>query len=117
MPNAHVTYLDDVSVIGSIPMVNINNNKLYVVELTPRSFNFAGTVKAGGATLTIEAVTFTQQNLSQYKYKVLLPTTDHNKPGCLLFYPDDTECVWAGVLYYLPSTAVFDPANPPSVFR
>ena len=59
VPNAHVMYLDDVSVIGSIPMVNINNNKLYVVERTPQTFNFAGTVKSGGATLTVEAVTYT----------------------------------------------------------
>ena len=47
VPNAHVMYLDDVSVIGSIPMVNINNNKLYVVERTPQSFNFAGTLISG----------------------------------------------------------------------
>ena len=35
VPNGNVMYLDEVSVIGSIPMVNVNNQKLYVVERTP----------------------------------------------------------------------------------
>ena len=61
VPNSHVLYLDDVSVIGSIPMVNINNNRLYVVEKTPREFSFDVSVTARediaptpGLTLTIQ---------------------------------------------------------------
>ena len=45
VPNGSVMYLDEVSVIGSIPMVNINNQKLYVVEQTATNFNFTGQVK------------------------------------------------------------------------
>ena len=48
-------YLDDVSVIGSIPMVNMNNNKLYVVERTPQTVNFAGTGAAASGITTISA--------------------------------------------------------------
>ena len=39
VPNGNVMYLDEVSVIGSIPMVNVNNQKLYVVERTPANYN------------------------------------------------------------------------------
>ena len=46
VPNGNVMYLDEVSVIGSIPMVNLNNSKLYVVEQTPRAFDFAQTIVA-----------------------------------------------------------------------
>ena len=44
--NSQVMFLDEVSVIGSIPMVNLNNQKLYVVEQTPRGFDFAQAVTA-----------------------------------------------------------------------
>ena len=44
--NSQVMFLDEVSVIGSIPMVNINNQKLYVVEQSPRGFDFAQSVVA-----------------------------------------------------------------------
>ena len=70
VPNSHVMYLDDVSVIGSIPMVNINNNRLYVVEKTPRNFDFAVTVTArdlssGDLSLTIQAANYTQDQRLQ----------------------------------------------------
>ena len=32
VPNGSVAYFDDLSVIGSIPMCNVSNNKIYVVE-------------------------------------------------------------------------------------
>ena len=98
VPNSHVLYLDDVSVIGSIPMVNLNTNRLYVVERTPREFAFdvevtaaKDLVSADLATLQIQRANYTQEELTQYKYQVDLPNTLHNKPGKLLFYPDDTE--------------------------
>ena len=103
VPNSHVLYLDDVSVIGSIPMVNINNNKLYVVEKTPREFSFDVSVTARegieatqGTSLTIQKANYTQEDLSEYEYQVDIPQTLHQKPGKLLFKVDDTECVWAG---------------------
>ena len=120
MPNSHVLYLDDVSVIGSIPMVNVNNNKLYVVERTPREFSFDTSVTAAQSiadasttTLHITTASYTQEGLSQYKYQVDIPNTLHNKPGKLLFLPDDTECVWAGVLYH----GTWDPDNLPADFE
>ena len=120
VPNSHVLYLDDVSVIGSIPMVNINNNKLYVVERTPREFPFEGSVTAAQgvsdaptATLQINTASYTQEPLAQYKYQVDIPNTLHNKPGKLLFVPDFTECVWAGVLFH----GTWDPDNTPADFE
>ena len=63
--NSQVMYLDEVSVIGSIPMVNINNQKLYVVEQTATNFNFTGQVKAsaspGGATTNILVTNFARR--------------------------------------------------------
>ena len=86
VPNSHVLYLDDVSVIGSIPMVNPNGNRLYVVERTPREFAFDVEVTAAKdlvspdlATLQIQRANYTQEELTQYKYQVDLPNT------CLLY--------------------------------
>ena len=108
VPNGSVMYLDEVSVIGSIPMVNLNNQKLYVVEQTPRGFDFAQAVTALDTltgtpfrtAITITGFSSEDPNLSQYKYQADLPNTLHNKVGKLLFYPDETECVWAGVIYH-----------------
>ena len=120
VPNSHVLYLDDVSVIGSIPMVNLNTNRLYVVERTPREFAFDVQVRAAKdlvspdlTTLQIQRANYTQEDLTQYKYQVDIPNTLHNKPGKLLFYPDDSECVWAGVLYH----GTWDPDNLPADFE
>ena len=57
VPNGNVMYLDDVSIIGSIPMVNLNNNRVFVVERTPKTFDFGRVIAAsqtlGGTTTTL----------------------------------------------------------------
>ena len=121
--NSQVMFLDEVSVIGSIPMVNINNQKLYVVEQTATNFNFTGQVKAsaslGGATTNLLVTNFasTEPDISQYKYQVDIPHTLHDRVGKLLFVQDDTECVWAGVLFHLPLNSSWDPTNLPNDFE
>ena len=68
VPNSSVMFLDDVSVIGSIPMVNLNNQRLYVAERTPRNFNWTGQVQASatvGGTATTLLVTNFASELSE----------------------------------------------------
>ena len=123
VPNGNVMYLDDVSIIGSIPMVNLNNNRVFVVERSPKQFNFQGVIQAsqtlGGttSTLVVEAFASAISGLSQYKYQVDLPKTLHNKEGKLLFVPDDTECVWAGVIYHLTDGTSWDPSSLPNDYE
>ena len=123
VPNGSVMYLDEVSVIGSIPMVNLNNQKLYVVEQTPTNFNFQGQVKAsasiGAPTTNILVTAFASEipAISQYKYQADIPLTLHNKVGKLLFVQDDTECVWAGILFHLTQGSSWDPNNLPNDFE
>ena len=123
VPNSSVMFLDDVSVIGSIPMVNLNNQRLYVAERTPRNFNWTGQVQAsatvGGTATTLLVTNFASElsELSQYKYQVDIPLTLHDKVGKLLFVADDTECVWAGVLYHLNHGASWDPNSLPNDYE
>ena len=123
VPNGNVMYLDDVSIIGSIPMVNLNNNRVFVVERTPKQFNFQDVIQAsqslGGTTTTlvVEAFASAISGLSQYKYQCDLPKTTHNKAGKLLFVPDDTECVWAGVIYHLTDGSTWDPTSLPNDYE
>ena len=41
-------YIDDVTLAGQLSSVNAHNQRLYVVETSPVSFDFAGTVDAVG---------------------------------------------------------------------
>ena len=41
-------YIDDVTLAGQLSSVNAHNQRLYVAETTPVSFNFTGTVSAFG---------------------------------------------------------------------
>ncbi len=46
VPSSSVLWLADGSVVGPIPTVSLTENKLYVVERTPKTFSRAATVKA-----------------------------------------------------------------------
>ena len=75
VPNGNVMYLDEVSVIGSIPMVNMNNQKLYVVEQTPRAFDFAQTIVALDALAGIVQQARRRTRLAKEAVRKFLPQT------------------------------------------
>ena len=47
-------YIDDVTLAGQLSSVNVHNQRLYVVETTPVSFDFTGIVDAVGEAVAFE---------------------------------------------------------------
>ena len=45
LSDQHACYVDDISITGTMPNVS-SNNRLYLYEWTPSSFNFTGTCQA-----------------------------------------------------------------------
>ena len=110
-------YIDDVTLAGQLSSVNAHNQRLYVAETTPVSFNFTGTVNAFGKGNTSTPIVI--QNVpsglpqgspfAQYQYMADLPVTQQSPTGGTVFLsPDETTALLAGVLFH----GHVDPANP-----
>ena len=86
-----VGYVDDITVQGSMPHVSTANNRLYVIEKTPTSWDFAGNVSTSTGTLTV--ILNTDSNSDLYEYKC-----DMGTDGLLYFQPDDERLHWDGLV-------------------
>ena len=103
-----VLFLDDASLSGASKQVASHNDKLYVVERTPKQFTLLGqklklTNTIGQPEITFEANPWTSTaDLAQFPYKIVLPKTDLQPlaAGVCLLKLDDTEVLWIGRLYH-----------------
>ena len=96
-------YLDDLTIVGTMSNVTIQNNRLYLYEFTPADFNFVGTVESYSpvvvgrtqtTTLTIVRRDPTERFPQTFKCEIpdVLPTST------VYFDVDDTDLHWEGVI-------------------
>ena len=72
----NVLYLDDLSVCGQLPMVSNHSSKVYVIEQTPKNFDYLPfrPKLPDGTELTIQAFTPPQEaEYQDFKYMTDLP--------------------------------------------
>ena len=108
----NVLYLDDLSVCGQLPMVSNHSSKVYVIEQTPKNFDYLPFKPKlpDGTELTIQKFTPPQEaEYQDFKYMTDLPKSFfHPTQALLIWYPDDTECTFVGRIYHGQTSASFD---------